>query len=436
MKILFKYPTKSRLNICLDQLEKYINLANDIENIQFILSIDNDDIEMINNRDKILSINKNINIYIGNPNGKVDAINRDIPDPITFDILVLISDDMIPIVKGYDDIIRYKMKLFYPDTDGVLFFNDGYLGPKLNTIYICGSKYYQRFNYIYYPEYKSLWCDNEFMNVANQLKKQTYIDDVIIKHEHPAWNILVPLDELYKINDSYNNVDKKLYFSRNLPLYDISVLICTIPKRQTMFDSLMKRIQNFIQNSSIKIEIIYDSSTDISIGIKRTLLLSKARGRYSCFIDDDDDITDDYFKIYEDMIASGIDYDCASLNGIYYLNGIKIKPFNHSIIHNSWFTTEEMYCRFPNHLNLIKTEISKKIFFNDSNHGEDFYFSNKLFESNILKNEYKHNKIQYLYYKISEPKTQLEPKISERKIPSLQIKLKKKAFYNFINKYA
>ena len=414
MKILFKYPTKFRLNICLAQIEKYINLANDMENIQFIISIDEDDAEMIANRDKILSIHKNINIYTGEPNGKVDAINRDIPNPSTFDILVLISDDMIPIVKGYDEIIRNKMISCYPDTDGVLFFNDGYLGPKLNTIFICGSKYYQRFNYIYCPEYKSLWCDNEFMNVANSLKKQTYINDVIIKHEHPVWNQLVDYDELYKINESYNNVDKEMYFSRNPPLYDVTIMICTIPSRQTMFDKLMQRIKRLIENSSIKIEIVTDCSTDISIGIKRTLLLSRALGKYSCFIDDDDDITDEYFKIYEDVIASGIDYDCASLNGIYYVDGVEIKPFYHSIDNNSWFETEKAYYRFPNHLNLIKTKISRNIYFNDLNHGEDFYFSQNLFNRKILKKEYKQDKIQYLYYKITtQGQTQLDLQAQE-----------------------
>ena len=79
------------------------------------------------------------------------------------------------------------MKNLYPDTDGVLWFNDGYQGDRLNTLCILGKKYYERFNYIYHPDYKSCWSDNEFMEVGNILGKQTYINQVIIRHEHPDW---------------------------------------------------------------------------------------------------------------------------------------------------------------------------------------------------------------------------------------------------------
>jgi hypothetical protein len=103
---------------------------------------------------------------------------------------------MTPIVKGYDNIIRNNMKTHYPDTDGVLWFNDGYQGQNLNTLCILGRKYYQRFGYIYCPEYKSLWCDNEFMDQANLLGRQIYFHETIIKHEHPANNRGIYKDRL------------------------------------------------------------------------------------------------------------------------------------------------------------------------------------------------------------------------------------------------
>jgi hypothetical protein len=101
-----------------------------------------------------------------------------------FDIVLLASDDMIPQVQGYDSIIRINMKKYYPNTDGILWFFDGYRRD-LNTLCILGKKYYDRFNYIYNPEYKSFWCDNEFMLVGNKLGKQKFIDLCIIKNIHP-----------------------------------------------------------------------------------------------------------------------------------------------------------------------------------------------------------------------------------------------------------
>jgi hypothetical protein len=91
-------------------------------------------------------------IVVGRSCGKIGAINRDMDLAPPFDILLLASDDMIPIVKGYDRIIRDNMPL---DTDRVLHFNDGHRTDSLNTLCILGKKYYDRFGYIYYPEYKT-----------------------------------------------------------------------------------------------------------------------------------------------------------------------------------------------------------------------------------------------------------------------------------------
>jgi hypothetical protein len=117
---------------------------------------------------------------------------------------------MIPSIRGYDQIIRDKMRTHYPDTDGVLHFNDGVRGKNLNTLCILGKKYYDRFGYIYHPSYKSLWCDNEFTDVSNSLNKSTYIETVIIRHEHPLWT-KTGYDDLYKHNDTYDTQDKANY---------------------------------------------------------------------------------------------------------------------------------------------------------------------------------------------------------------------------------
>lgn len=214
MKILIKFPTRSRKNKFFNTLEKYHNLCDNINNVKFLISIDEDDFEM-NNPDTIEKLNnlKNTEVYIGNSFSKIHAINRDVISDDSWDIILLASDDMIPQVNGYDKIIIDKMKLMYPDTDGVLWFNDGFQGTRLNTLCILGKKYYKRFNYIYYPEYKSTWCDNEFMDVANILGKQSYFEEVIIKHEHPDWGY-GERDVVHIKNQNDLSYDMTLYDSR------------------------------------------------------------------------------------------------------------------------------------------------------------------------------------------------------------------------------
>lgn len=189
MKILVKFPTLGRPKQFFETLYKYYKLADDYKNMMFIVTIDESDYSM--NDSEVfngLKTYPNLHINIGVSNNKIHAINRDI-DQYTYnwDILLLASDDMIPQVKGYDTVIRKDMSKFYNDLDGVLWYNDGFQHNKLNTLSILGKVYYDRFKYIYYPGYKSVYADNEFTEVSTILNKTTYQDNVIIKHQHPDY---------------------------------------------------------------------------------------------------------------------------------------------------------------------------------------------------------------------------------------------------------
>lgn len=213
MRLLVKLPSRSRPTKLYDVAKKYVEYAYDISNIQFLISLDIDDAtvtpELITNLQSI----PNCKICIGQSKSKIHACNRDMEKVTAYDIILLASDDMIPIVKDYDRIIREKMIKHFPDTDGVLWFNDGYKETRVNTLCILGKRYYDRFGYIYYPEYTSFFSDNEFTEVANALKRQVYFHDVIIKHEHPA-NTNDIYDELYIKNQQYNQKDKILFIMR------------------------------------------------------------------------------------------------------------------------------------------------------------------------------------------------------------------------------
>lgn len=214
MKLLIKFPTRNRKNKFFKVLKQYQNLCEDIDNTEFLISLDNDDESMSPNEvNDIFNTFKNIKVIYGNSNSKIHAVNRDIELVNNWDIVLLASDDMNPKVKGYDNIIRNKMKEFYPDTDGILWFNDGHKGKELNTLSILGKKYYDRFGYIYHPEYKSVWCDNEFMTVGNILGKQTYFDEVIIEHEHPDWGY-GNRDAIHHINFKNESHDRTLFMNR------------------------------------------------------------------------------------------------------------------------------------------------------------------------------------------------------------------------------
>ena len=154
----------------------------------------------------------NLEVEYGNSKTKIEAINAGVSQR-DFQIVLLASDDMVPMVSGYDLIIINSMYKCFPDFDGIVWFNDGVQQNRLNTLCILGKKYYDRFGYIYNPEYKSLWCDVEFTQVGNLLGKQMYYNQVIIQHNHHSVTDEV-FDETYAKNEIYENEDRLIFLRR------------------------------------------------------------------------------------------------------------------------------------------------------------------------------------------------------------------------------
>lgn len=200
-RLLIKFPTRGRPDKFFTVLEKYRSMSRS-GRVRFVVSCDTDDSTMNNEevRSKFSSYD-NVEVHYGNSKTKIQAVNADMQNQ-DFDICLLASDDMIPQCDGYDVKIIDQMKQNYPDMDGVIWFSDGYQKEKLNTLVVLGKRYYDRFGYLYHPDYVSFYSDNEFMQVAFMLGKQTYVDDVIIKHEHPD-NTKESADMTYAVNNQH-----------------------------------------------------------------------------------------------------------------------------------------------------------------------------------------------------------------------------------------
>ena len=213
MKLLFKFPTRSRPRIFRRTLDRYYSFLSRQHPFQFLITMDTDDGSMNNDHMKgYLSSRENLMYCYGRSTCKVEAINEHIEcaDP-DWDILVCLADDMLPNIAGFDDIIVQSMKEHFPDTDGAIWFNDGRVGPALATMAIMGRKVYERFGYIYHPEYRSLWCDNEYQAVLQQMDKLRFIDQNIIIHK---WTDLTGKDHLHRRNENFYGPDKATFEKR------------------------------------------------------------------------------------------------------------------------------------------------------------------------------------------------------------------------------
>lgn len=221
-KILFKYASRSRSIKFFGGLDNILKNLSDIENFCILVSLDVDDITMNNpatiNRltEYVKAYPQKIIVKFGHSKNKIDAINRDvneIKEIFDFDILVNFSDDMEFIQHSFDDIIRDKFFCNYADLDGNIHFNDGYTNDNLSTMSIIGRKYYDKFNYIYHPSYHSLWCDNEYTELAKRNQKIIYFHERIFNHNHPA-NVGGFIDEQLIKTESFAEIDRQNYEQR------------------------------------------------------------------------------------------------------------------------------------------------------------------------------------------------------------------------------
>jgi hypothetical protein len=122
------------------------------------------------------------------------------------------SDDMMFTVKDFNHVIERAFML-NDDTDMCLHLPDGNQNDVIITLAILGRKYYGRFNYIYHPDYKSLWCDNEMTDVAKMLGKYMYIPVHVYRHMHPAWGLSAN-DAQYIHTESFFREDENVYRKR------------------------------------------------------------------------------------------------------------------------------------------------------------------------------------------------------------------------------
>jgi hypothetical protein len=215
MKILFKYPTLGRPEWFKKTLQIYLDRLSGLHEYEFVISLNEDDSTMNNDEMKSFMnsiLGENDGFHFGHHQTKIDAVNADM-EGRDFDVLFLISDDMIPQGDNFDDVIVQHMLKYFPNMDGALHYDDGCCGKdRTITLSIMGKKLYDIFGYIYHPSYKSFYCDNEFTDVVRKLNAVQYIPEVIVKHDWQGWG--KDRDKVYQRNSRLGKPDEANYNKR------------------------------------------------------------------------------------------------------------------------------------------------------------------------------------------------------------------------------
>jgi len=222
LKILFKYPSRGRKEYFLQSLDSILSNIHDKDNCHILVTADIDDKEMRELPQHIYDSSL-ITVRYGNSKSKIDAVNRDMEFSGDWDILIVMSDDMAITFDGFDVVIRNQFKEYGLDT--FLHIPDQDAKHALATMYIAGKDFYNRFGYIYHPDYLSLFCDNEVHEVAIALGKYRYLDFTgLIAHYNPAYGHREK-DEMFKHQQEIGwTIDQQTYINRKIRNFDIHLL--------------------------------------------------------------------------------------------------------------------------------------------------------------------------------------------------------------------
>lgn len=182
MKFLLKYPTRSREHLFVESVNLWRATASGLHELHWLVSCDTDDVTMNNQEIWEWCRERGVPIYYSENKTKVQAINANMDQaPADWDVLVLVSDDMIP-SECWDQIVGDHMP---EDLRCGLWFPDG-RRRDLCTLSIFGRPILEEVlgGYIYHPEFRSVYCDDYYHVLMQQAGLLKFVDLPVFRH---AW---------------------------------------------------------------------------------------------------------------------------------------------------------------------------------------------------------------------------------------------------------
>jgi hypothetical protein len=142
----------------------------------------------------------------------------------------------------------------------------------------------------------------------------------------------------------------------------LSVLILTTPRRVgKSLPSLLEKLNDQIGDRDVEVLALYDNKKS-TVGAKRNALMSIANGTYLCFVDDDDDIADEYITEILGAIENNVDVDCVVFDELQIVDTqepehwkyqIKFKDYDGKYHYGRpahthvWLSSKTKNCKFP-----------------------------------------------------------------------------------------
>lgn len=210
------HPSRSRPELAKKTYDMWMGNAANTESIEYILSLDVDDPELDKYGELFSSVeNELTTCWIGLHQSAIDAINAACKKCSTGNIMIVVSDDF-DCPPNWDVEL---LKQLEGQKDFAAKAQDG-IQPWMMTMPIMDRTYYERYGYIYNPEYKHMYCDVELSCVAQMTGKYIYLD-MRFRHRHYSRPGGIKADEVTKKNDSTYEQGEAVFIERAKRYFDI-----------------------------------------------------------------------------------------------------------------------------------------------------------------------------------------------------------------------
>lgn len=164
------HPSRGRAELAGQAMRKWLSKCKHPNNVNYWLSLEADQLPVYR------KYFDGENMLVGVNSNAVEAINN-AAKSVKFDIVVVMSDDFdCPL--HWDEILlnaigertNFVLKTFDTTQHWIV------------TLPIMDNEYYQQFGYIYYPNFKHMFCDTWLTHVADLEKRLIVRNDIVFPH--------------------------------------------------------------------------------------------------------------------------------------------------------------------------------------------------------------------------------------------------------------
>ena len=207
MNISLLHPSRQRPVKSFNAAHNWLSNVKDKRNVEYILSIDEDDPTL--NEYRLFWDDLSL------PNGKlvvrdnrslIDAANA-AAEASSGNLIVLMSDDFESFAN-WDEILLKELE---GKRDYIVKVSDT-IQDWIITLPIMDRFYFERFEYIYHPEFLHMYSDTEMTHVADLLGKTIHLPHLVFEHKHPSKG-QVQKDALNIRNDSTYQSGEAIYLN-------------------------------------------------------------------------------------------------------------------------------------------------------------------------------------------------------------------------------